>query len=145
MKHNNKQPWPQRPKLTMNKKAEGKPLAGEGQLEKWGRIVAAKSNQAPHLDGRKRQKQPGKYGLKTVLPYCRMKDLPSLIPLWPKQIEDFSEAGTQVIMNKLQSALLAERRRARTGHWAYNLNRHRALLTALEGERAQQGSDRNPR
>lgn len=145
MKHNNKQPWPPQPKLSMNKKAEVKPLAGRRQLEKLGRIDASKTNQAPHHDERKSQKQPGKYGSKTFLPYCRLKDLPSLIPLWPKQIEDFSEAGTQVIIVKLQNALLAERRRARTGHWAYNLNRHRALLTALEGEQAPQGNERTPR
>ncbi len=38
------------------------------------------------------------------------------------------------ILSKLRRALRAERRRARAGHWSYELNRHLALLGAYKGE-----------
>jgi hypothetical protein len=37
---------------------------------------------------------------------------------------------------KLRSALRAERRRALSGHWSYDLNRHLGLLSAYKGEMA---------
>jgi hypothetical protein len=40
---------------------------------------------------------------------------------------------------KLRSALRAERRRALSGHWSYDLNRHLGLLSAYKGEMAELG------
>jgi hypothetical protein len=65
--------------------------------------------------------------------------LPKLIALWPHEIEDRSEAGSLHIIAKLRRALRAERRRALASHWSYDLNRHLALLSAYEGERAALG------
>lgn len=36
---------------------------------------------------------------------------------------------------RLETALRAERRKARAGHWSYDLNRHIGLLQALKAER----------
>lgn len=70
--------------------------------------------------------------------YVRARDLPKLIALWPHELEDRSEAGRLHIIAKLRRALRAERRRALASHWSYDLNRHLALLSAYEGERAAQ-------
>jgi hypothetical protein len=66
--------------------------------------------------------------------YARHRDLPSLIALWPHELADFSPEGGLRILSKLRRALRAERRRARAGHWSYELNRHVALLSAYKGE-----------
>ena len=71
--------------------------------------------------------------------YVRARDLPKLVALWPCELEDQSEAGSLRIITKLRRALRAERRRALAGHWSYDLNRHLGLLSAYEGELAQQG------
>jgi hypothetical protein len=70
----------------------------------------------------------------------RGRDLPKLIALWPHEIDDQSPEGRRRILAKLRSALRAERRRALSGHWSYDLNRHLALLSAYNGELA--GLDR---
>ncbi len=67
--------------------------------------------------------------------YRRRRHLPALLALWPSQLDDFSAKGTREIIHRLKAALLAERRRGRARHWCYNLNRHMALVSALEGER----------
>lgn len=65
--------------------------------------------------------------------YQRSRDLPGLIRVSP-------EAGTveelRVIVAKLERALRAERARARSGHWTYDLNRHIALHQAHRAESA---------
>jgi hypothetical protein len=66
--------------------------------------------------------------------YSRARDLPCLLPLWPRELADFTAGGTLRILAKLRRALRAERRRARAGHWSYELNRHIALLAAYKGE-----------
>ena len=71
--------------------------------------------------------------------YVRARDLPKLIALWPHELEDRSEAGRLHIIAKLRRALRAERRRALASHWSYDLNRHLALLSAYEGQRAALG------
>lgn len=68
--------------------------------------------------------------------YSRARDLPCLLPLWPRELADFTPGGTLRILSKLRRALRAERRRARAGHWSYELNRHIALLAAYKGEAA---------
>jgi hypothetical protein len=66
--------------------------------------------------------------------YRRARDLPCLLPLWPRELADFTAGGTLRILARLRRALRAERRRARAGHWSYELNRHIALLAAYKGE-----------
>lgn len=68
--------------------------------------------------------------------YVRLRDLPSLVALWPHELQDLSPKGALLILAKLRRALRAERRRARAGHWSYDLNRHLALLGAYKGELA---------
>ena len=68
--------------------------------------------------------------------YARARDLPKLIALWPHEIDDESSEGRRHILAKLRSALRAERRRALSGHWSYDLNRHLGLLSAYKGELA---------
>lgn len=68
--------------------------------------------------------------------YARARDLPKLIALWPHELDDESPEGCRHILAKLRSALRAERRRALSGHWSYDLNRHLGLLSAYKGELA---------
>jgi hypothetical protein len=56
--------------------------------------------------------------------YTRARDLPKLIALWPHELEDRSPDGCRRILAKLRRALRAERRRALSGHWSCDLNRH---------------------
>lgn len=66
--------------------------------------------------------------------YRRKRDLPGLVPLWPYELADESVEGIRRILTKLAKALRAERRRARSAHWSYDLNRHLALLSAYQAE-----------
>ena len=68
--------------------------------------------------------------------YQRARDLPKLIALWPRELEDQSLPGGLRILAKLRRALRAERARATSGHWSYDLNRHLGLLCAYKGELA---------
>jgi hypothetical protein len=68
--------------------------------------------------------------------YVRARDLPKLLALWPRELEDRSADGCRHILAKLRRALRAERRRALSGHWSYDLNRHLGLLSAYKGELA---------
>ena len=67
--------------------------------------------------------------------YQRRRHLPPLMALWPQELADFSPKGTKMIIERLEKSLAAERRRGQTGHWAYDMNRHMALISALEAER----------
>jgi hypothetical protein len=69
--------------------------------------------------------------------YRRAEQLPPLLKLWPKDVDDYSYPGTLRIAALLRKALRAERNRARTSHWAYDLNRHLGLIDALKAERAR--------
>jgi hypothetical protein len=71
--------------------------------------------------------------------YARARDLPKLIALWPHELADDSPEGCRRILVKLRGALRAERRRALSGHWSYDLNRHLGLLSAYKGEMAELG------
>ncbi len=77
--------------------------------------------------------------------YVRARDLPRLVPLWPHELEDYAVEGTLRILAKLRRALRAERRRATSGHWSYDLNRHLGLLSAYKGELAELASKRSSR
>jgi len=71
--------------------------------------------------------------------YLRARDLPKLIALWPHELDDHTLQGRLRVLAKLRSALRAERQRARSGHWSYDLNRHLGLLSAYKGELAGLG------
>jgi hypothetical protein len=71
--------------------------------------------------------------------YERARDLPKLLALWPNELEDRSPDGCRRILAKLRRALRAERRRALSGHWSYDLNRHLGLLSAYKGKLAGLG------
>ena len=66
--------------------------------------------------------------------YCRQTDLPLLLPLWPHEIAVNSATEHQVLLQRLQNALRAERQRGISGHWCYDLMRHSNLLTAYRIE-----------
>lgn len=66
--------------------------------------------------------------------YDRRRILPRLIALDPRQLDDEEPDLAPVIARRLKRALRAERCRGRAGHWTYDLNRHLALLQAIEGE-----------
>jgi hypothetical protein len=68
--------------------------------------------------------------------YVRERDLPKLIALWPREIDDRSSNGALHILAKLRRALRAERTRGLAGHWSYDLNRHLGLVGAFKGELA---------
>ena len=66
--------------------------------------------------------------------YDRRRDLPALIRTEPPTREmETAEALLSIVM-RLERALRAERNRARSGHWTYDLNRHIALHQAREAE-----------
>src|SRR5512134_3483444 len=64
------------------------------------------------------------------------RDLPRLLALWPHEIEDPSPAAHVRLVTKLRAALRAERQRGLSGHWTYDLARHRQLLAAYRAEHA---------
>jgi hypothetical protein len=66
--------------------------------------------------------------------YSRCRDLPRLLPLWPRELDDESEDAALRIVQRLRSALRGERRRASAGHWTYDLNRHVGLVQAYKAE-----------
>ena len=66
--------------------------------------------------------------------YNRASDLPSLIRWDPFAGIPESAEGVAEIVARLERALRAERNRARSGHWTYDLNRHIALRQAYLAE-----------
>jgi len=67
--------------------------------------------------------------------YERRFHLRRILAIGPDEVADESLAGRQSIVRKLARALSAERRRGRSGHWTYDLNRHIALAQAYTAER----------
>ncbi len=68
--------------------------------------------------------------------YVRARDLPKLVPLWPREITTTSLADHARLLAKLRRALRAERQRGLGGHWTYDLARHAQLLRAYRAETA---------
>ena len=66
--------------------------------------------------------------------YDRQRDLPGLIRLDPFAAVADDVDGISRIVARLERALRAERCRARSGHWTYDLNRHIALRQAFLAE-----------
>ncbi len=79
-------------------------------------------------------------GAKAVRPerrrYCRERDLPGLIGVWPAEISDPVRGCPSRIVPAIRAALRRERQRGQSGHWAYDINRHMALKQALDEELA---------
>lgn len=70
-------------------------------------------------------------------PYDRSTDLPRAIPLWPHEINDASPTGRRHIISKLEAAASADHKRGASGHWTYDLSRHRNICRTLKCERAE--------
>jgi hypothetical protein len=67
--------------------------------------------------------------------YDRQRDLPGLIRIDPIGTSPGnSMEEVEAIVARLERALRAERNRARSGHWTYDLNRHIALRQAHRAE-----------
>ena len=64
--------------------------------------------------------------------YDRQRDLPRLIRVDARVAA--CETELEAIVRRLERALRAERNRARSGHWTYDLNRHIALRQAYLAE-----------
>jgi len=103
-----------------------------------------KGSERPRAGGRGRQARKTSAARRVFGPmveagaevYLRPRDLPKLIALWPYELEDASLEGCRRLIAKLRRALKTERRRALSGHWSYDLNRHVGLLSAYKGELA---------
>ena len=103
--------------------------------------MAAKQDQVSHMRGRRPTTMRDgaaaavavaiRAGVKS---YDRVRDLPGLIRSDPFGPVPESAAETAAIVKRLERALRAERTRARSGHWTYDLNRHIALCQALGAE-----------
>jgi hypothetical protein len=50
-------------------------------------------------------------------------------------VSDHSAAGVAAVIDGLELAIAAERRRSDAGHWAYDVSTHRAAIAALKFER----------
>lgn len=66
--------------------------------------------------------------------YLRARDLPRLLPLWPRELEVRTAGDHAQLLARLRRALRAERLRGVAGHWAYDLARHAQLLRAYRAE-----------
>ena len=73
--------------------------------------------------------------------YDRTRDLPALIRLDPRELGKGAVCDASAILARLERALRAERQRARSGHWTYDLNRHIALHQAYAAERERLAND----
>ena len=102
------------------------------------RTVAAAAHVAPRRQPYVRASRSSEAGAA----YCRARDLPRLLAIWPHEIEDLSPAARVRLVAKLRAALRAERRRGLSGHWTYDLARHRQLLAAYRAEHALLAGER---
>jgi len=74
----------------------------------------------------------------TASRYDRARDLPRLVPMWPRELADAEASliGHLALIAKITRALRRERQSGLAGDWAYDAGRHRGLLAALQRERA---------
>ncbi len=86
-------------------------------------------------NGKPKNKTSSFHSIPTHKPFQRESELPKLIGIWPSDLEDTSLENAAKIVALLRKMLRAERQRGRTGHWAYDLNRHLTLAEALKAER----------
>jgi hypothetical protein len=94
------------------------------------------SGRQPPLDLARSRKQCDGFTYAKAQDYCRLRDLPRLLPAWPAELADKSAEGRRKIIAKLRRALREERRRGLCGHWAYDLARHAGLFRAYQAELA---------
>lgn len=80
-----------------------------------------------------------------VQTYDRLRDLPGLVRMDPAACAADAGALQDLIVARLARALRAERSKARSGHWTYDLNRHIALRQAYVAEIERQESLRGGR
>jgi hypothetical protein len=66
--------------------------------------------------------------------YDRARDLPGLIRTDPFAPAPETREEVRAVVTRLERALRAERNRALSGHWTYDLNRHLALRQAYLAE-----------
>jgi hypothetical protein len=66
--------------------------------------------------------------------YERERDLPRLAHLTSMEAAADRPDAVEAVVRRLERALRAERMRARSGHWTYDLNRHIALRQAYRAE-----------
>nr|WP_321463342.1 DUF6477 family protein [uncultured Cohaesibacter sp.] len=69
--------------------------------------------------------------------YERMRDLPGLLHIFPSELQRMERDDAAIIVKKLSAALRAERRRGRSGHYRYSLQRHIGLMQALAAEKSR--------
>lgn len=67
-------------------------------------------------------------------PYARASNLPALLGLWPREVDDYTFEGTQEIIKRLRTAIRTERQRGKAASWTYDINRHIRLFNALKHE-----------
>jgi hypothetical protein len=77
--------------------------------------------------------------------YRRERDLPRLVRIEPRTPGTETIADVETIVARLERALRAERNRARSGHWTYDLNRHIALRQAHLAETERLAASRKKR
>ncbi len=68
--------------------------------------------------------------------YDRARDLPKLLPLWPREIASLNLADHARLLARLRKAPRAERQRGLSGHLTYDLAQHAQLLRACRAETA---------
>lgn len=73
---------------------------------------------------------------KLIADYCRNRDLPKLIGLWPTDTVTSNGLADARLVQQIATALRRERQRGRAGHFAYDLARHHQLLIAYQAELA---------
>ncbi len=66
--------------------------------------------------------------------YDRARMLPRLVGFDLRELKKPGPALDAAIRAKLERALRSERQRGVAGHWTYDLNRHLALMQALDAE-----------
>ncbi len=74
--------------------------------------------------------------------YDRAWDLPRLLAVWPRDLEDLSIPGRERMLARLKQALRAERQRGVAGHWTYDVSRHAQLIAAFRVEAAELAAQR---
>jgi len=122
----------------------GSSAAMIGRSQKKGRSIMSKTINQPRFSPKTaqagRQKHRLNLAIKTTVKagvkhYDRARHLPGLIGIDPGVLSGGEAMPKEAILAMLKRALRAERQRAKSGHWAYDLNRHIALRQALIAER----------
>ena len=103
-------------------------------LESYLRIQKDEFPQPLHLRAQGAMRRVLRAGAKR---YERNRDLPGLTHLDPRDLAEDTIESAETILARLARALRAERKRARSGHWTYDLNRHIALRQAHLAESAR--------